>query len=215
MIPGEPLVRWSWVADHLGEIARRMGEHVILTGLAVIVAFAISFGLVLLGMRVRWLAPAIGWGTGALYTVPSLALFALLVPITGLSVLTAEIGLVGYALNLLTRNIAEGLQAAPPAAREAALAMGYSPRQVVWQVEAPLALPTIIAGVRVATVSTIGLTTVTALVGQGGLGALILDGLQRFFSTPLIVGAALLVGLALVAELGLLLVERRVTPWSR
>ena len=154
------------------------------------------------------------WVTGVLYTIPSLALFALLIPFTGLSLLTAEIGLVSYTLLILIRNIVAGIQAVPAEVRESALGMGYTRRQVLWQIELPLALGVIVAGVRVATITTIGLVTVTALIGQGGLGFFIVDGIQRFFSTPLIVGASLSVVLAVVLDGLLVRVQRWVTPWN-
>jgi osmoprotectant transport system permease protein len=153
--------------------------------------------------------------TGTLYTIPSLALFVLLIPYTGLSVLTAEIGLVSYTLLILIRNIVRGIRGVPADVREAATGMGYRPRERLWRVELPLAVPAIIAGVRVATISTIGLVTVTALIGQGGFGYLILIGIQRFFSTELLVGAVCSVALAIAADAALVLLERRLTPWSR
>ncbi len=215
MTAGEPLIRWDWVLSHLGDIAQRLGEHLVLTGLAVGIGFAVSFALgIWIARRPRLYAP-VTWVTGILYTIPSLALFALLIPFTGLSLLTAEIGLVSYTLLILIRNIVGGIQSVPPDVREAAVGMGYTPLQLLWRVELPLALAVIIAGVRVATVTTIGLTTVTALIGQGGLGFLILDGIQRFFSTPLIVGAVLSVGLAVVADGLLVVVQRAATPWAR
>jgi osmoprotectant transport system permease protein len=158
----------------------------------------------------------ITWITGTLYTIPSLALFALLIPYTGFTILTAEIGLVGYTLLILLRNIVRGIRGVPADVREAAVGMGYAPRELLWQIELPLALAVIIAGVRVATVSTIGLVTVTALIGQGGFGYLILTGMQRsFFTTEMIAGAVLSVGLAIAADALLVLIQRRLTPWTR
>jgi osmoprotectant transport system permease protein len=132
-----------------------------------------------------------------------------------LSVTTAEIGLVSYTLLILVRNIVGGLRAVPGDVREAAVGMGYSGWQLLWRIELPLALAVIIAGVRVAVVTTIGLTTVTAVIGQGGLGFLILQGIQQFFSTPLMIGAVLSVGLAVVIDGLLVLIQRQVTPWTR
>jgi osmoprotectant transport system permease protein len=215
MSPGEPLIRWDWIASHLDEIALRIGEHVELAGIAVVVGFVIAFALSLLVLRYRVLEQPAIFVTGTLYTIPSLALFALLVPYTGLSILTAEIGLVGYTLLILIRNIVGGIRGVPADVTEAARGMGYTRAQTLWQVELPLALPVIVAGVRVATITTIGLVTVTALIGQGGLGYLILTGIQRFFSTPLIAGAALSVALAIAADGALVLVQRRLTPWAR
>jgi osmoprotectant transport system permease protein len=213
--PGEPLIRWDWLIRNLPVIGQRLVEHLQLTGIAMAVGFAIAFTLsILIARRAAWYTP-VTWVAGVLYTIPSLALFAMLVPITGLSILTAEIGLVSYTLLILIRNIVSGIRGVPPEVRDAALGMGYTPRQLLWQVELPLAVAVIVAGIRVATVTTIGLTTVTALIGQGGLGALILEGLMRFFSTPLIVGATLSVLLAVAVDGLLVAVQRLCTPWTR
>jgi len=215
VIEGEPLVRWDWIASHLDEFAFRLGEHVELTAIAVGVGFVIAFALSLLILRAPRTEGPITWITGTLYTIPSLALFALLIPYTGLTILTAEIGLVGYTLLIFIHNIVNGIRGVPADVREAAVGMGYTPREILWRIELPLAAAVIIAGVRVATVSTIGLVTVTALIGQGGFGFLILIGLQRFFTTELIAGAVLSVALAVVADALLVLLQRRLTPWTR
>jgi osmoprotectant transport system permease protein len=212
---GEPLIRWDWIAGHLDEIGQRLVEHVELTAIAVGVGFVIAFGLGLLIVRRPRLESPVTFVTGTLYTIPSLALFVLLIPYTGLSVLTAEIGLVSYTLLILIRNIVRGIRGVPADVLEAATGMGYTPRQRLWRVEVPLALAVIIAGVRVATISTIGLVTVTALIGQGGFGYFILIGIQRFFSTELIVGAICSVALAIGADGLLVLLQRRLTPWTR
>jgi len=213
--PGEPLIQWDWIASHLDEFAFRLGEHVELTVIAVVVGFVIAFALSLLILRLPRAEGPITWVTGTLYTIPSLALFALLIPYTGLTVLTAEIGLVGYTLLIFINNIVRGIRGVPADVREAAVGMGYTPREVLWRIELPLAAAVIIAGTRVATVSTIGLVTVTALIGQGGFGFLILIGLQRFFTTELIAGAVLSVALAVVADALLVLLQRRLTPWTQ
>jgi osmoprotectant transport system permease protein len=213
--PGEPLIRWDWVGGHLDEIAMHLGEHIELTAIAVVVGFVIAFALSLVVLGSPRLEQPTTFLTGTLYTVPSLALFALLVPYTGLSLLTAEIGLVGYTLLILIRNIVGGIRGVPADVREAALGMGYDRWRLLWRVEIPIAAPVIVAGVRIATITTIGLVTVTALIGQGGLGYLILIGIQRFFTTPLIVGAVLSVALALVMDLALVGVQRLLTPWAR
>jgi osmoprotectant transport system permease protein len=212
---GEPLVRWDWVASQLDEIAARFVEHVELTAIAVGVGLIVAFALSLVVLRSPRLEGPVVWITGTLYTIPSLALFALLIPYTGLTILTAEIGLVSYTLLILIRNIVQGIRGVPADVREAATGMGYTSRERLWRVELPLATPVIIAGVRVATVSTIGLVTVTALIGQGGFGYFILIGIQRFFSTELILGAVLSVGLAICADGLLVLLQRRLTPWMR
>ena len=136
-------------------------------------------------------------------------------PWTGLSRTTAEIGLVSYTLLILVRNIVGGIRDVPAEVRDAARGMGYTPRQMLWRIELPLALAVIFAGIRVATITTIGLVTVTALIGEGGLGYFILLGIQLFFSTPLIVGAVGSVLFAVIADAALVLVQRSLTPWSR
>jgi osmoprotectant transport system permease protein len=163
---------------------------------------------------VPWLYSPVTWVTGVLYTIPSLALFALLIPFTGLSIVTAEIGLVGYTLLILVRNIVSGIRTVPSDVREAAVGMGYSSSQMLWRIELPLALAVIIAGVRVAVVTTVGLVTVTGLIGQGGLGSLIIQGIQQFFATPLIIGAVGSIALAVLLDAILVVVQRRITPWA-
>ena len=214
MTPGEPLVRWDWIVSHLDEVVLRLGEHLLLTVIAVGVSLLIAFAIALAVLRwPRVYGPAT-WITGILYTIPSLALFALLIPFTGLTIVTAEIGLVGYTLLILLRNIVGGIRAVPADATEAARGMGYTAAQTLWRVQLPLALPVIVAGIRIATITTIGLVTVTALIGQGGLGYFILIGLQRFFSTPLLLGAFLSVALAVIADALLVLAQRTLTPWA-
>jgi osmoprotectant transport system permease protein len=206
---------WAWVGGHLDDIAASLAEHVLLTVIAVVGGFAIAFVLTLLVRRVRWLTPPVTFVAGILYTIPSLALFALLVPITGFTLLTAEIGLIGYTLLILIRNLLAGLDGVPGDVTEAARGMGYTSGALLWRVELPLALPVIVAGIRIATVTTIGLVTVTALIGQGGLGQQILLGFQLAFPTRIWVGAGLSIGLAILADTGLLLAQRALTPWAR
>jgi osmoprotectant transport system permease protein len=214
-LAAEPLVRWSWIGDHLDEIWARTLEHLQLTALTIVIGFAISFPLALLAHRHRRLYPPITWVTGVLYTIPSLALFVTLLPFTGLGTTTALIGLVAYTLLIFIRNTVAGLDGVPEDAKEAARGMGYTPRQILWRVELPLALPVIIAGVRIAAVTTVGLVTITALIGLGGLGHFILEGLQLFFSTATIVGAVLSVALGLAVDAALLGVQKLLTPWAR
>lgn len=215
MSPDEPLVRWDWIAGNLDEIVMRVGEHLLLTGIAVGVGLVIAALLSWLVLRVPRAEQPATVVTGTLYTIPSLALFALLVPFTGLTLLTAEIGLVGYTLLILMRNIVGGIRSVPSEVRESALGTGYTRSQLLWRIELPLALPVIVAGLRIATVTTVGLVTVTALIGQGGLGYLILIGMQRFFATPLLVGAVLSIALAVALDGALVLAERALTPWTR
>jgi osmoprotectant transport system permease protein len=209
------MIRWDWIAANLDTIADAALEHVVLAGIAVGVGFAISFLVGLAIYRRPGLYGPVTAVAGILYTIPSLALFAFLVPVTGLSILTAEIGLVGYTLLILVRNIVAGLDGVPPDVREAAEGMGFTAWQRLWRVELPLALPVIVAGVRIAAVTTIGLVMVTALIGQGGLGQLMLRGFNRSFPTPIYVGTALSVALAIAVDVTLLAVQRRLTPWAR
>ncbi|MDQ6798597.1 MAG: ABC transporter permease [Actinomycetota bacterium] len=212
---GDPWVRWDWVSRHTDAIGAATRQHVELTVIAVAIGLAISFPLALMARRWTWANTPVLSATGILYTVPSLALFAMLVPWTGLSRTTAEIGLVGYTLLILIRNTVAGLDAVPDDVLEAARGMGFTRRRQLLRIELPLALPSIIAGIRIATVTTIGLVTVTALIGQGGLGQLILEGLIRDFRTPLVIGTVLSVTLAVVADVSLIGLERLVTPWRR
>lgn len=211
----EPLVDWGWVDRHRGDIWELTLEHLQLSVAAVAIGFVIASGLSLLALRLPWTYGPITWATGLLYTIPSLALFVFLIPYTGLGFRPALIGLVSYTLLILVRNIVAGIQAVPSAVREAADGMGYTRSRRLVAIEVPLALPTIIAGLRIASVTTIGLVTVTAVIGAGGYGRLILDGLNRFFTTPTLVGAVLSMVLAAVVDIGFVLIGRALTPWSR
>ena len=213
---GRPFFRPEWIGDNLDVIGLRLWEHVQMTVIAVTVGLLISFALALLIRRVPALhGPVIGI-SGTLYAIPSLALFALLVPITGLSLLTAEIALVSYTLLILVRNIVAGLAGVAPEVIEAATGMGLTARQRLLRIELPIALPVIIAGLRIATVTTVGLVTITALIGRGGLGYLIINsGINRFFPTSIYTGVVLAVLLAVLADLGLLALQRQLTPWAR
>lgn len=211
----ESWVWWEWVGEHADDIWAALREHVELTVIAVVLGLAIALPVAIAAHRWRPLAvPALAV-SGVIYTIPSLALFALFVPVTGLSRVTAEIALVGYTLLILIRNILTGLAGVSSDVKEAAQAMGYGPTALLFRVELPLAVPAVIAGIRIATVTTVGLVTVTALIGQGGLGVFILDGYQRAFRTPLVVGAVMSVALAVAADLGLLGLQRVLTPWTR
>ncbi len=214
MAKPQPWVDWGWVSGHgalIGELAR---QHVELTALAVALGLVISLPLAVAVHRWRRLTSPVLAATGTLYTIPSLALFALLVPWTGLSRTTALIGLTSYTLLILVRNTLAGLDGVPAEVRDAATGMGYGRLRRLLTVELPLAVPVIMAGVRIATVTTIGLVTVAALIGHGGLGQLILDGLNRDFRTPLVVGSALSVAMAAIADVALLGLQRRLTPWA-
>ena len=207
--------RWDWVFSHLDDIWEKVLEHLVLRGIALGAGLAISLVLALIGLRFRNLYPPITWITGVFYTIPSLALFAFLVPITGFSILSAEIGLVSYTLLILVRNIVAGIDGVDPAVREAAVGMGYGRRRLFLEIELPLAMPVIIAGLRIAAVTTVGLVTITALIGQGGVGFFILSGLNRFFNTEIILGTALSVIIAVALDTGLVILQWVLTPWAR
>ncbi|MBK1696198.1 hypothetical protein CKO21_02935 [Rhodovibrio salinarum] len=209
------LIRWSWVRNHLDDIGWLFVEHIQLASLALLFGVAIAFPLALAALRwPRLYGPLLGF-TGVLFTIPSLALFILLIPYTGLSKATSLIGLTIYTLLILVRNIVEGLRGVSPHVLEAAKAMGLTRTQRLFQVELPLALPMIMAGIRIAAVTTIGLVTVTALIGQGGLGRLFIDGFTRDFATPVIVGFVLSVALAIVVDLLLVRLQSALTPWHQ
>jgi osmoprotectant transport system permease protein len=207
------VIRWDVIRGNLPLIVSKIGEHLALTVVAVGVGLVLSFVVVIaIRDRRRLVGPVMGF-FGFVYTIPSLALLALLVPFTRLSFLTSEIALVGYTLLILARNLLTGLDAVPREVIEAADAMGYSRWRRLWQVELPLALPLIIAGIRIATVTTIGLVMVTALIGFGGLGQVMLRGYNFRNDTLVIVGFVLTVALAVLADLGLGWLGRTVTPW--
>jgi osmoprotectant transport system permease protein len=209
------MIRWDWIGANLGEIADATLRHLELTLIAVVVGFALSLALGLAAYRWRRLYGPFTGAAGILYTIPSLALFAILVPFTGLSVLTAEIGLVSYTLLILVRGIVSGLDGVPRDAVEAATGMGYTRRGRLSRVELPLAVPVIVTSVRLATVTTIGLVMVTALIGEGGLGQLMLRGLNRDFPTMVYVGVAMSIVLAVALDLALVGLQRLLTPWAR
>jgi osmoprotectant transport system permease protein len=212
-----PFFRWSYVTSNWAQIQGDLVQHIWLTVLAVAIGTAISIPLALLAWRYRIVrAPIFGFAS-ALYIIPSLALFAILGPITGFvaSYTTAEIALVGYTLLILIWNTVAGLDAVPADAREAATALGYSPTAALLRVDLPLALPYIFAGLRVATATTIGLVTVTALIGLGGLGQQITYGFNIGYNTPIIVGLVFSIALAAVADLLIVGAERILVPWAR
>ncbi len=211
----EPLIRWNYIGDQRDDIQAALIDHIQLTVVSVVLGLILSAILAGLALRYRWTAGPITAISAVIYTIPSVALFGILVPYTGLSKTPAVIALTGYTFLILITAIMSGFRAVPRPVREAADGMGLSPRTRVLTVELPLALPYIITGIRVATVTTVGLVTIASIIGQGGLGDLILDGLRRTYWTPMIVGAVLSVALALVLDLGIWLLGRAVTPWAR
>ncbi len=212
---GQPLIDWAWIGGHLDDIWALTMEHLALAFLAVLIGFAVSFVLALACVRWRPMYGPITAVSGLLYVIPSIALFAALVPMTGLTATTALIALVSYTILILVRSTVAGIDNVPAEAKEAADGMGFTGRGRLWRVEIPLAMPLIVSGLRVAAVTTIGLVTVSALIGQGGLGRLINEGLRTSFPTKTITGAVLSVALAVVADVVFVLLLRRLTPWTR
>jgi osmoprotectant transport system permease protein len=211
----EPFIIWNWIFDRTDLIWQRTVEHLVLTGIAVGVGTVLSLLLAVVALRWRFTYGPITWVTSGLYAVPSVALFALLIPLTGFTRVTAEIALVSYTLLVITQNVVAGVDGVPAEVREAADAMGFSRSRRLLRVELPLALPVIVAGIRIATVTVVGLVTVTSLIGQGGYGAFISDGLRRVFTTPLVLGMFLSVALAVVLDVALLTLGWALTPWTR
>lgn len=208
----------SWVRAHWGDILQpALVQHIYLTLIAVGIGFGISFALALIAFRFRFLGPPLGAFGDFLYTLPSIALFILLVPITGLTVTTIEIPLVAYTLFVLYPNILAGLRGVPPEVLESARGMGLTRTQTFWRVELPLAVPAIMAGVRVATVATISIATIAAVVIYYGLGGPIFDAIGQpdIFRTELVAAGGLAILLALTADALLALLQRALTPWSR
>jgi osmoprotectant transport system permease protein len=206
------------VHDHWGDTLQpRLVEHVELTLIAVAIGFAIAFGLALLAHRVRRVEQPVAIVAALIYTVPSLAVFQVLVPFFGLSTTTVEIPLVGYSLVILFPNIVAGLRAASPDVLEAARGMGLTRRQVLTRVELPLAVPAIVAGLRIAVVSTVAIATIASFLGVKGLGAPIFLALKEPtpFKTEIYAAGALVVALALACDLVLVLARRALVPWGR
>jgi osmoprotectant transport system permease protein len=213
-----PWFSWEYVQDNWGDLEQALVDHVLLTVETVLVAMLIAFPLAVLSYRYRWLAGPVLGVTGVLYTIPSLALFAFIAPMDafGLTRRTVLFGLVIYALLVLVRNTLTGLEGVPSDVREAAAGMGYGRARMLWQVEVPVALPSIMAGVRVATVSTVALVTVGVVVGYGGLGGLILRGFQNnTYKAEIMTASLLTVALGLAFDVLLAGATRLMTPWAR
>jgi osmoprotectant transport system permease protein len=214
--PGNPWFSWHYLTNNYPDLLTALRQHVWLTVLTVLIATAIAIPLAILSHRVRWLAGPVLAVSGVLYTIPSLALFALLAPTLGLSDTTALVALVMYALMQIIRNSLTGLQQVPAAVMDAARGMGYGPFASLWRIELPLALPSILTGIRIATVSTVALVTVGYYVGAGGFGTTILTGFNNnFYKAQIMAGALGCVLLALVADLVLIGVGRLLMPWAR
>jgi osmoprotectant transport system permease protein len=205
----------GWIVDNFDRYTNPLVEHIVLTVTSVAIGFAIAFTLALLAHRRRWLVGPIVGLTGVLYTLPSLAVFFLLLPITGRGTLTAVTALTAYTLQIIFRNIVTGLDNVPADAKDAGRGVGLTERQLLWRVELPLALPDIIAGLRIASTTTVGLATLAVFAGAGGLGSEIVAGSNITFKTGVVAAGGLAVLLALALDIVLLAVQRALTPWRR
>jgi osmoprotectant transport system permease protein len=205
----------QYLTDRRQELVDATVQHLGLTVASVLVGLLIAFPLALLARRLPRLESGVLGVTTGIYTIPSLALFPLLVPFTGLSPATVVIGLALYALTILVRSMLEGLRSVPDDVRESATGLGYGRRKLLWRIEVPLALPVVMAGLRVATVSTVALTTVGSLVSYGGLGNLIRDGVSTNFRAELFTASVLCVVLAVVLDVVLVVTQRVLTPWTK
>ncbi|MFI5972216.1 ABC transporter permease [Streptomyces sp. NPDC051452] len=214
------LARNEWICGDYVRTRRQIlldavGQHVQLTALSILIGLVIALPLAVLARRWRWAAGPVLAGTTILYTIPSLAMFSLLLPVYGLSATLVVAGLVLYSLTLLVRNILAGLRAVPEETRQAARGLGYGPVRLLLTVELPLALPAAMAGLRIATVSAVSLVTVGAIVGFGGLGNLIYAGMNTYFKAQVLTASVLCVLIAIAADLLLLGVQWLITPWVR
>jgi osmoprotectant transport system permease protein len=205
----------GWIIDNFDRYTDPLWQHLYLTVTSVAIGFVIAFALALIARRRRWLVGPIVGLTGILYTLPSLAVFFLLLPITGRGSTTAIIALTAYTLQIIFRNIVLGLQNVPPEARDAGRGVGLTDRQLLWRVELPLAIPDIVAGLRIATTSTVGLATLAVFAGAGGLGEQIVSGSNITFKTGVVAAGGLAVLLAFALDVILLGVQRIMTPWRR
>jgi osmoprotectant transport system permease protein len=210
-------IQWEWIGRHGSEIGRSTGQHLVIVASSMLMATAVAVPLAV-AVRTRRLGKAIATGTATLlYSIPSLALFAILVSIIGIGRLPALIALASYAVGILLRSTLTGLQQVPAASLEAARGLGFRRHQVLMRVELPLALPAILSGLRLATVETVAIATIAVFVAGGGLGSLIFtDGISRdLFLTPILVGSVLAVVLALLLDGMFVLLQRVTTPWLR
>ncbi len=203
----------DWIADNFDRYVDPFVQHVLLTVVAVAIGFGISFALAVLAYRRRWLVNPVTQVTGVLYTIPSIAAFFLLLPITGRGFVTATIALVAYSLLIIFRNVLTGLENVPEETKDAGRGMGLTSRQLLWRVEVPLALPEILAGLRIAATSTVGLATLAFFAGAGGLGEAIFADIN--FKSNVAVAGGLAVALAALLDAAILLFQRAITPWTR
>jgi osmoprotectant transport system permease protein len=203
----------QWIADNFDRYVGPFWQHLYLTVVALAIGFLIAATLAIVAHRKRWLIPPVTTVTGVMYTIPSLSLFFLLQPITGRGNTTALIALVSYTLLIIFRNVLAGLDNVAASTRDAARGVGYTERQLLWRVELPLALPEIMAGLRVAATTTVGLATLAFFAGAGGLGGQIFADLN--FKSNVVVGGGLCILLAVALDLVILTAQRLLTPWRR
>jgi osmoprotectant transport system permease protein len=205
---------FDWASENIDRFGTPTVEHLEIVIPAILIGFVVAFALALLAHRTRWLQPPLLAATGVLYTIPSIAFFFLLLPVTGFGRDTAIIVLAAYTLQIIYRNTILGLGNVPDATKDAARGMGFTPRQILWRVELPLAIPEIVAGLRVAVVSTIAIATLAVLISAGGLGTQ-MYGANLTFPTSIIIAAAIVILMALAFDVILLLIQRLATPWRK
>lgn len=203
----------GWAFENFDRYVEPTLEHLLLVGLSVVFGFLIAFAMTVVSHGRRWIVPVFTGATGVIYTIPSIALFLLLLPITGRGTTTAVIALTLYTLQIIYRNITIGLANVPQASKDAGRGMGMTSRQLFWRVELPLALPELVAGLRIATVSTVAIATLAVFAGAGGLGAEIYNDIT--FKTGIVVAGGLAIGIAILFDIGLVLAQRWLTPWRK
>ena len=206
---------WDWASENIDRYGTPTLEQIELVVISVIVGFAIAFALAILGHRIHWLRPPLLGATGVLFAIPSIAFFLLLLPITGRGTETAIIALTAYTLQIIYRNTVLGLDNVPASVKDAARGMGLTRRQILWKVEVPMAVPEIIAGLRIATVSTVAIATLAVFAGGGGLGTQILGEANLKFPTTIVIAGAIVILMALCFDAILLTIQRLLTPWRR
>jgi osmoprotectant transport system permease protein len=206
---------FDWARENIDRYGTPTVQHLEIVVLSVLIGFAVAFALALLAHRSRWLQPPLLAATGILYTIPSIAFFFLLLPVTGLGRDTAIIVLAAYTLQIIYRNTLLGLANVPPSVKDAARGMGFTKRQILWRIELSLAIPEIVAGLRVATVSTIAIATLAVFISAGGLGTEMYGGGNLTFPTTIIIAAAIVILMALAFDLMLLTAQRFTTPWRK